>query len=73
FHNTENRPSHGIAVANHTSPIDTMVLATDQCYDMVGQKTKGILGIFMTALSRSSSHIWFQRSEAKERSKVAKA
>ncbi|XP_066982021.1 glycerol-3-phosphate acyltransferase 3-like isoform X3 [Macrobrachium rosenbergii] len=71
FHNTENRPTHGIAVANHTSPIDTMVLSTDQCYDMVGQKSKGILGVFMTALSRSSSHIWFDRKETRERSKVA--
>lgn len=70
FHNTENRPSHGIAVANHTSPIDTMVLSTDQCYDMVGQKTEGILGVFMTALSRSSSHIWFQRTESRDRTMV---
>ncbi|KAK8743009.1 hypothetical protein OTU49_001487, partial [Cherax quadricarinatus] len=29
FHNSENRPTHGIVVANHTSPIDSMVLATD--------------------------------------------
>ncbi|MPC49412.1 Glycerol-3-phosphate acyltransferase 3 [Portunus trituberculatus] len=80
FHNPENRPSHGIAVANHTSPIDSMVLATDQCYDMVsvawsgrekvGQRTRGLLGLFMGALSRSSYHIWFERSESKERSKV---
>ncbi|XP_071541457.1 glycerol-3-phosphate acyltransferase 3-like [Panulirus ornatus] len=72
FHNTENRPSHGIAVANHTSPIDSMVLATDQCYDMVGQKSRGILGVFMTALARSSHHIWFDRAEVKERSQVTK-
>ncbi|XP_069944888.1 glycerol-3-phosphate acyltransferase 3-like isoform X1 [Cherax quadricarinatus] len=72
FHNSENRPTHGIVVANHTSPIDSMVLATDQCYDMVGQKTKGILGVFMMALSRSSYHIWFDRSEAMERSRVSK-
>lgn len=67
FHNPENRPSHGIAVANHSSPIDSMVLATDQCYDMVGQKATGLLGMFMTALSKSSGHIWFERSEAKDR------
>ena len=41
FHNTENRPTHGIAVANHTSPIDSMVLATDQCYDMVSGRGGG--------------------------------
>ncbi|XP_071541456.1 glycerol-3-phosphate acyltransferase 3-like isoform X2 [Panulirus ornatus] len=71
FHNKENRPSHGIAVANHTSPIDSMVLATDQCYDMVGQRQGGILGVFLMALSRSSSHIWFERSVAKERAQTA--
>lgn len=72
FHNPENRPTHGIAVANHTSPIDCMVLSTDQCYDMVGQKTGGILGVFMSALSKSSTHIWFERTQAKERAAVAR-
>ncbi|XP_027220637.1 glycerol-3-phosphate acyltransferase 3-like [Penaeus vannamei] len=71
FHNKENRPNYGIAVANHTSPIDSMVLATDQCYDMVGQKARGILGVFMTALSRSSTHIWFERGSTKERAEAA--
>lgn len=72
FHNPENRPAHGIAVANHTSPIDCMVLATDQCYDMVGQKTGGILGVFMSALSKSSTHIWFERTEASQRAEAAR-
>ena len=37
FHNLENAPKGGgIAVANHTSPIDALVLATHHCYDMVG-------------------------------------
>ncbi|XP_037795805.1 glycerol-3-phosphate acyltransferase 3-like [Penaeus monodon] len=71
FHNKENRPNYGIAVANHTSPIDSMVLATDQCYDMVGQKTRGILGVFMKALSRSSTHIWFDRCISQDRSTVS--
>lgn len=35
FHNTENRPKSGITVANHTSPIDSMILSTDNVYDMV--------------------------------------
>ena len=35
FHDTENRPYSGIAVANHTTPIDTMILSTDAVYDMV--------------------------------------
>ncbi|KAG0718310.1 Glycerol-3-phosphate acyltransferase 3 [Chionoecetes opilio] len=41
FHNPEHRPHHGIAVANHTSPIDSMVLATDQCYDMSCSRWRG--------------------------------
>ncbi|XP_076053326.1 glycerol-3-phosphate acyltransferase 3-like isoform X2 [Oratosquilla oratoria] len=72
FHDTQYRPQYGIAVANHTSPIDSMVLATDQCYDMVGQKTRGLLGVFMSALSKSSTHIWFERGESKERAEVAR-
>ncbi|KAB7495540.1 Glycerol-3-phosphate acyltransferase 4 [Armadillidium nasatum] len=67
FHDRQNRPTHGIAVANHTSPIDSMVLATDNCYDMVGQKTGGFLGVFMKALSKSSTHIWFERSSTSQR------
>lgn len=35
FHNPENRPKSGITVANHTSPIDSMILSTDNVYDMV--------------------------------------
>lgn len=72
FHNPENAPKNGIAVANHTSPIDSMVLATDNCYDFVGQKSSGFLGVCMRALSRASYHIWFQRAEAKQRQLVVK-
>ncbi|KAJ9579576.1 hypothetical protein L9F63_004761, partial [Diploptera punctata] len=32
YHNPENRPKCGICVANHTSPIDVLVLACDNCY-----------------------------------------
>ena len=35
FHDTENKPEAGIVVANHTSPIDAIILATDNFYDMV--------------------------------------
>lgn len=72
FHNVENAPKNGIAVANHTSPIDSMVLATHNCYDMVGQKHDGFLKIIMSSLSRASSHIWFERSDARDRSLVVK-
>ena len=36
YNNPENRPKCGICVANHTSPIDVLVLACDNCYALVG-------------------------------------
>lgn len=35
YHNPENRPINGICVANHTSPIDALVLMCDNCYSLV--------------------------------------
>uniref|UniRef100_A0A8C2HBY2 1-acylglycerol-3-phosphate O-acyltransferase 9, like n=1 Tax=Cyprinus carpio TaxID=7962 RepID=A0A8C2HBY2_CYPCA len=36
YHNKQNRPKRGgICVANHTSPIDVVILANDGCYAMV--------------------------------------
>ncbi|XP_076043643.1 glycerol-3-phosphate acyltransferase 4 isoform X3 [Oratosquilla oratoria] len=73
YHNRHNRPhSDGICVANHTSPIDCVVLSCDGCYSFVGQRHGGFLGIFQRALSRASAHIWFERCEAKDRFAVAK-
>uniref|UniRef100_A0A0R3S6Q6 PlsC domain-containing protein n=1 Tax=Elaeophora elaphi TaxID=1147741 RepID=A0A0R3S6Q6_9BILA len=72
FNNRENRARYGgICVANHTSPIDVMILSTDCAYDLVGQRHNGFLGILQRALSRASSHIWFERSEVRDRSFVA--
>lgn len=35
FHNRENRPQKGgICVANHTSPLDVLILASDGCYSL---------------------------------------
>ncbi|CAJ0568911.1 unnamed protein product, partial [Mesorhabditis spiculigera] len=71
FHNQENRANQGgICVANHTSPIDVLILSTDNCYAMIGQKQGGILGFMQTALSKAEHHIWFERSEAGDRKKV---
>ncbi|KAL6734141.1 hypothetical protein Aduo_004712 [Ancylostoma duodenale] len=71
FHDRENRAKKGgICVANHTSPIDVMVLSCDNCYAMVGQKQGGILGFIEESLSRAEDHIWFERSEAGDRKKV---
>ncbi|KAK8749949.1 hypothetical protein OTU49_015143 [Cherax quadricarinatus] len=38
----------------------------------VGQRHGGFLSIFQRALSRASAHIWFERSEAKDRFAVAR-
>ncbi|XP_063216201.1 glycerol-3-phosphate acyltransferase 3 isoform X2 [Bacillus rossius redtenbacheri] len=72
YHNPENRPKCGICVANHTSPIDVLVLACDNCYALIGQRHGGFLGILQRALARASPHIWFERSEVKDREAVAK-
>ncbi|KAF8383564.1 acl-4 [Pristionchus pacificus] len=73
FHDEQYKSSsHGIAVANHTSPMDVMVLSTDNVYALIGQSHGGLLGLMQRALSRASAHIWFDRSEAKDRSAVSK-
>merc|ERR1712223_1940547 len=72
YHNPENRPKQGICVANHTSPIDVLVLACDNAYALIGQSHSGFLGRMETILSKASSHIWFDRSESKDRALVAK-
>jgi len=71
FHDRQNRSMHGICVANHTSPADVIVLGTDNCYAMIGQRHGGLLGIVQKALARCSEHIWFERSEANDRKLVS--
>ncbi|KAL0965616.1 hypothetical protein UPYG_G00283580 [Umbra pygmaea] len=73
YHNSENKPKNGgICVANHTTPIDVIILANDGCYSMVGQVHGGLIGVVQRAMVKSSPHIWFERSEAKDRHLVAK-
>ncbi|KAL7080267.1 hypothetical protein ACQ4LE_000745 [Meloidogyne hapla] len=72
FHGEENKPKNGISVANHTSPIDVMILSTDNCYAMVGQRHEGFLGLIEKALDRGAHHIWFERAESRDRNAVAK-
>uniref|UniRef100_A0AAQ5X8S5 Phospholipid/glycerol acyltransferase domain-containing protein n=1 Tax=Amphiprion ocellaris TaxID=80972 RepID=A0AAQ5X8S5_AMPOC len=62
----------GICVANHTTPIDVIILANDGCYSLVGQVHGGLMGMVQRAMVKSSSHIWFERSEVKDRHLVAK-
>lgn len=73
YHNRENRAQPGgICVANHTSPIDVAMLASDNCYALVGQTQGGFIGVIQTALNKAASHIWFERAEIKDRQAVAK-
>uniref|UniRef100_A0A673N646 Glycerol-3-phosphate acyltransferase 3-like n=1 Tax=Sinocyclocheilus rhinocerous TaxID=307959 RepID=A0A673N646_9TELE len=73
YHNKENRPKKGgICVANHTSPIDIVILANDGCYAMVGQVHGGLMGVIQRSMVRSCPHVWFERSEMKDRHAVAK-
>ena len=51
YHNEENKPKGGICVANHTSPIDVLILACDNAYALVstenltfGGREKGGIG-----------------------------
>ncbi|XP_076466356.1 glycerol-3-phosphate acyltransferase 4-like isoform X2 [Babylonia areolata] len=71
FHNEENRVKNGICVANHTSPIDVFMLSCDNSYALVGQAQGGLLGLLQRALNRATSHVFFERSEIKDRHLVA--
>jgi len=48
-------------------------LSCDTCYAMIGQRHGGVLGLIQKALSRCSHHIWFERTQAKDRDSVRKA
>lgn len=73
FHNTENRPRpNTICVANHTTPVDFAVLASDNTYAVVGQKQGGFFGLVETILSNAVPTIWFDRGEVFDRSAVAR-
>uniref|UniRef100_A0A8C8RGK8 Glycerol-3-phosphate acyltransferase 3 n=1 Tax=Pelusios castaneus TaxID=367368 RepID=A0A8C8RGK8_9SAUR len=73
YHNKENRPQKGgICVANHTSPIDVLILTNDGCYAMVGQAHGGLMGLIQRSTVKASPHVWFERSEMKDRHLVTK-
>uniref|UniRef100_A0AAR2LCU0 Glycerol-3-phosphate acyltransferase 4 n=1 Tax=Pygocentrus nattereri TaxID=42514 RepID=A0AAR2LCU0_PYGNA len=73
YHHSENKPKNGgICVANHTSPIDVIILASDGCYAMVGQIHGGLMGVIQRSMVKACPHIWFERSEVKDRHLVAK-
>jgi glycerol-3-phosphate O-acyltransferase 3/4 len=62
----------GICVANHTTPMDVAMLATNSAFTMVGQRQGGFFGILEKCISMGQNHIWFERSEAADRHRVAK-
>ncbi|XP_062873863.1 glycerol-3-phosphate acyltransferase 3-like isoform X2 [Trichomycterus rosablanca] len=65
YHNRENKPQKGgICVANHTSPIDVVILANDGGYAMVH---RGLMGVVQRAMVRACPHVWFERAEMKDR------
>ncbi|KAM8808222.1 glycerol-3-phosphate acyltransferase 3-like [Eudromia elegans] len=73
FHNRENRPQKGgICVANHTSPLDVLILASDGCYSLVGQVHGGLLGLIQKSCMKTAQHVLFERSEMKDRHLVRK-
>ena len=73
FHNRENMAKGGgTCVANHTSPIDALILANDRCYSLVGQIQPGLFGMVERALARTQDPIWFERSAIKDRQVVTR-
>uniref|UniRef100_A0A5K3FGK6 PlsC domain-containing protein n=1 Tax=Mesocestoides corti TaxID=53468 RepID=A0A5K3FGK6_MESCO len=71
FHNPENRPKpNTICVANHTTPIDFAVLASDNTYAVIGQRQGGFFGMVENILSSAVPTIWFDRGEVFDRSAV---
>jgi hypothetical protein len=57
-------------VANHTSPIDVLILACDNAYALSGQLHGGFMGFFQHMLAKAAHHIWFERGEGKDRQVV---
>ena len=50
----------GICVANHTSPIDVVILSVDRPYALVGQSHPGFMGIFQVETEVKIQRIKFE-------------
>ncbi|OQV25367.1 Glycerol-3-phosphate acyltransferase 4 [Hypsibius exemplaris] len=71
YHDRKNMAKRdGICVANHTSPIDVIVLSCDNVYAFVGQQGSGLFGFIQKEIAKAFSHIWFERAESKDRGAV---
>ncbi|KAH9528019.1 transferase [Dermatophagoides farinae] len=72
YHDSLNKAKPGgICVANHTSPIDVILLHCNNAYALVGQRQPGVLGFIQRALNRATHHIWFDRFETNDRNYVS--
>lgn len=73
YHDKQYKPqSSSLCVANHTSPLDVLILHADNGYALVGQLHKGFLGLVEGTLVQASSHCFFERFELRDRSAVTK-
>ena len=73
YHNREFRaPNGSVCVANHTSPIDVLMLHCDNAYALVGQVHVGFLGFLQKILNKATHHVFFERSEASDRLGVSR-
>ncbi|GAV01905.1 hypothetical protein RvY_12541 [Ramazzottius varieornatus] len=73
YHDRENIAKRdGICVANHTSPIDVVVLSCDNVCSFVGQLHGGPFGFLQREIAKAFAHIWFDRAESKDRALVTK-
>lgn len=51
IHNKQYRPkTGGVCVSNHTSPVDVLILSTDNSYSLVSKATIGVLFDFVSRL-----------------------
>lgn len=73
YHDEQYMPnSSGICVANHTTTLDVCLLMQHRPYAILGQIHGGFLGYFERTLSKCTNHVWFERSEVRERSFVVR-
>ncbi|XP_039254793.2 glycerol-3-phosphate acyltransferase 3-like [Styela clava] len=73
YHDEQYMPkSSGICVANHTTTLDVCLLMQHRPYAVLGQIHGGFLGYFERTLSKCTNHVWFERSEVRERSFVVR-
>jgi len=65
------RGPNQIFVANHTSMIDVVILMQHMTYAVVGQQHTGLVAFIQNRLFRCLDCLWFDRSEARDRERVA--